>query len=146
MTLTTFKRALDTTATPAVIWNIWTDTATWNTWNPDVQSVHLDGPFASGVTGTMTTKSGGTHRIRIEGVEAGRSFRLETAAMPLTRFVFRCEIAPSGSGRTEISQSITMEGPLAPIFSRMAGNQIANSFPALLRGLAAAAESAPGGR
>ena len=59
---------------------------------------------------------------------------------PVAQFVFRCEIARSESGGSVISQSLTMQGRLAAIFSALMGSKIADTFPALLSGLATAAE------
>src|SRR5438105_889007 len=139
--MATHKRSLITQAKPATVWRIWSDTATWPSWNPDVVSVVLEGPFATGTTGTMVTKQT-SHPIELEDVESGRGFSLRTAPMPLTQFVFRCEIAPSQSGGSIISQSLTMSGPLAAVMSPLMGGRIAESFPAILRGLSSAAESA----
>lgn len=47
----------------------------------------LNGPFAAGTTGTMKTKQG-TRQIQLADVVPGRSFRLETTVVPLTRFAF----------------------------------------------------------
>ncbi len=138
----TNERSMDTAAPPQTVWRIWSDLATWGEWNPDVVSARLDGPFGPGATGTMTTKAGGTRKIQIAAVEPGRSFRLETTAVPGSRFAFTCTVMPLGSGGARISQGLTMQGPLAPIFSRMMGSRIADSFPAILRGLAGKAEGA----
>jgi len=135
----TQTRSFITKAPTATVWRVWSDTSTWPNWNPDVRFVALNGPFASGTTGTMSTKQA-THQIQLEDVEPGHGFSLRTPAMPLTQFIFRCEIARSESGGSVISQSLTMQGPLAVIFSPLMGNKIADTFPALLRGLATAAE------
>jgi hypothetical protein len=137
----TDERSLHTSATPEAVWRVWSDTSTWGEWNPDVIAVTLDGPFTSGTTGTMKNKSA-AHSIQLTGVEPGRAFNLETTPIPLTRFVFQCRIAPAADGTSTISQGLTMQGPLAPVFSRMMGSRIADTFPALLRGLAAKAEAA----
>lgn len=137
-------KTLDTTASPERVWRIWSDVSTWPTWNPDVQSVAIDGPFASGTTGKMTTRSGGTHAITLEAVQPGRSFRLETSALPGARFAFQCEVVPSQRG-SSISQSIAMRGPLAPVFSAMMSKRIAESFVPILSGLKSAAESEDAG-
>lgn len=71
------ERSMETKAKPETVWRIWSDPSTWSQWNPDVVSARLDGPFASGATGTMTTKAQ-THKIQITNVEPGRSFHLET--------------------------------------------------------------------
>lgn len=133
-------RTLETAAPPERIWRIWSDVATWPHWNPDVLSIHLDGPFVTATTGEMETRAGGKHRIVLRDVRDGRSFRLETAAVPGARFSFHCEVAPATPGASTISQSITMRGPLAPIFSVMMGGRIAQGFEPILAGLRAAAE------
>ena len=133
------ERSRDTSASPDRVWRIWSNTSTWPTWNPDVRQVTLAGPFASGTIGRMTTGAR-THQIRLENVVESRSFDLVTAVMPGTTFRFHCEVVPSGAG-SRISQGIRMSGVLAPIFSPMMGGRIAQSFGAILDGLARAAES-----
>lgn len=134
-----YQKTKQTRATPERVWAIWSDVNTWPGWNPDIDAVAIDGPFASGTTGTMTTKSGGKHAITLEVVRPGRAFRLETSALPGARFAFDCQIEPSGEGSV-ISQRISMRGPLAPIFSAMMGKRIAESFDPILSGLKDAAE------
>lgn len=134
------SRSRETTASPDRIWSIWSDPSRWGEWNPNVKSVTLNGPFADGATGTMTTNTGGTHQIRLADVKLRESFRLETQVVPLTKFAFVCRITPGGAGRTAISQSLAMSGPLAPVFSPIMGDRVAASFEPLLEGLAKKAE------
>lgn len=134
-----YQKSKQALAPPERVWRIWSDVRTWPTWNPDVAAVAIDGAFASGTTGTMTTRSGGKHAITLEAVQPGRSFRLETSALPGARFAFDCEIQPSGQGCV-ISQRISMRGPLAPVFSVMMGRRIAEGFEPILGGLKNAAE------
>lgn len=98
----------------------------------------LEGPFASGTAGSMTTGSG-THRIRLENVVAGRSFDLVTSPIPATTFRFHCAVEPEGQGST-IGQGVTMSGVLGPIVSVLMGNRVAGTFEGILAGLAAEAE------
>ncbi len=137
------ERSVETKASPQAVWSIWSDTATWPDWNPDVQSMKLNGPFASGTSGTMTNKQG-AHAIQLEDVVPGQSFRLETTVIPLTRFSFECRVAGGTAGKTVVSQGIRVKGPLGAIVGGMMGKQIANSFPALLQGLARKAEAGRG--
>ncbi len=129
------SRSRETKASPDQVWKIWSDTSTWAKWSPDVLSVSLDGPFATSTTGEMRTKAGGKHHIRLDGVEPGQRFQLETAVLPGSTFSFRCEVVPF-SGGSRISQEIGIAGPLAAVFSAMIGERIASSFVALLDGLA----------
>lgn len=134
------SRSMEAQARPERVWKIWSDVSTWPHWNPDVQSIEINGPFADGTTGTMRTRSGGAHAITLRAVQPGRSFQLETAAVPLTRFAFTCEVKPSGAAASMISQSISMHGPLAPVFSAMMSKRIADSFEPILSGLKNEAE------
>jgi uncharacterized protein YndB with AHSA1/START domain len=136
------ERSVETKASPQTAWKIWSDTSTWPEWNPDVQSMTLNGPFAAGTTGTMKTKQG-TRAIQLTEVVPGRSFRLETTVIPLTRFAFVCQVAGS-AGATTLSQAIVVGGPLGGLLGGMMGKQIADTFPALLQGLARKAEASEG--
>jgi len=137
------QRSLETSASPAAVWKIWSDTSTWPEWNPDVQSMTLNGPFATGTSGTMKTKQG-TRQVQLTEVVPGRSFRLETTVIPLTRFAFECQVVAGPAGKTTISQGIRVGGPLGGVVGGMMGPQIANTFPPLLQGLARKAESSEG--
>jgi hypothetical protein len=88
----------------------------------------------------MRTRAGGTHRIRLAGVEPGHTFRLETSVLPASTFSFRCDVAPV-SGGSRISQAIAIGGPLGPVFSAVMGERIASGFVPLLDGLANYAEA-----
>ena len=137
------ERSVETSATPQTVWKIWSDTPTWQEWNPDVQSMTLNGPFAAGTTGTMVTKQG-TRQIQLTEVVPGRSFRLETTVIPLTRFAFECTVDGGSGGTTTISQAIRVGGPLGGLVGGMMARQIADTFPPLLQGLARKAEATEG--
>ena len=141
--MASYGQSRETRAPADRIWRIWSDTATWPEWNPDVQSMALDGPFTAGTTGTMKTKQG-TRRVQLTDVAPGRSFRLETTVIPLTRFAFECQVAAGPAGNTTISQGIRVGGPLGGLVGGMMSRQIADTFPALLRGLARKAEASEG--
>ena len=131
--------SLETKAPAEKVWKIWSDTSTWPSWNPDIESVNLDRPLGEGASGTMRTRSGGTHNIAIKDVKPGSSFVLESDGVPATKLLFRCEVVPLASG-SRLSQSVTLQGPLAFLFGPMMGGRIAQSFRPLLQGLASAAE------
>ena len=135
------ERSRDTSASPDAVWKIWSDTTTWPTWNPDVRSISLDGPFQSGTTGSMTTDRG-THALVLENVVDGQSFDLVTSPAPASTFHFHCEVRPSETG-SRVSQGVSMTGLLGPVFALMMGNRIATGFEQILSGLATAAESTP---
>ena len=124
------ERSVETTASPQAVWKIWSDPPTWQEWNPDIQSMTLNGPFAAGTTGTMKTKQG-TRQIQLTEVVPGRSFRLETTVIPLTRFAFECQVAAGPAGKTTISQGVRVGGPLGGVVGGMMSKQIADTFQGL---------------
>jgi uncharacterized protein YndB with AHSA1/START domain len=129
------SRALETSATPERVWATWSDTSTWPSWNPDIETVSLDGPLADGAAGTMTTKSGGKHNIQIVDVRAGREFSLiSDLPMPATKVRFRCLIEPADGG-SRVSQAVSVTGLLAPLMGGMITGRIVPSFEPLLQGL-----------
>jgi uncharacterized protein YndB with AHSA1/START domain len=133
-------RSLETRADPQRVWRIWSDPSTWPRWNPDVIAISLDGAFASGTNGSMTTRAGGTHRIALEDVQPGRTFTIRTSPAPLSTFHFKCEVAPAGAG-SRIAQGVGMTGPLGGLMAAMMGERMAAGFEPILEGLRKEAES-----
>ena len=132
--------SLATSASPERLWRIWSDPPTWSSWNPDVRSATLNGPFAVGTTGTLVTKQA-RHKITITALERGRSFTLEAKPMPVMVLRFTCRIDPSDAGAT-IGQSVEVAGLLAALFGKPMAEQIALTFPPILEALKKTAESA----
>jgi uncharacterized protein YndB with AHSA1/START domain len=132
------------TAPPARVWQVWTDTARWGEWNPDVAEMSLEGPFQEGTTATMKTKAGRTHRMVLAEVVAPQRFLLETSPAPGMRMRFRCSVDADGSG-SRITQAVEMGGLLGAMAAGRAAPRIAAGFEPILSALAARAEqgSAP---
>ena len=128
------------TAPAERVWNIWSDTSTWGDWNPNVSTMELQGPFASGSTAIMNTKAGQHHKMRIVDVQSGRSFALETNVVPGTTFRFNCSVEPVGV-ESKISQTVEVNGPLGPILRGVLGPQVSKEFGTLLSNLAKKAET-----
>jgi uncharacterized protein YndB with AHSA1/START domain len=128
------EASLDTKASPAVVWRVWSDVNQWPQWNPDMNASRLDGPLKLGATGMINTKSGGKHDVVVTHYEDGRSFELESTALPGTKMAIRATITPSGDG-SRITQGFEPRGLLAPIVGPMMSGQILKTFNAVLGGL-----------
>jgi uncharacterized protein YndB with AHSA1/START domain len=136
-----YGTSVETTASPEQVWRVWSDMSTWGEWNPNVSTMDWEGGFVSGSSGVMNTKSGQHHRMHLVDVEPGRSFALVTGVVPGTRFRFKCRIQPAG-GKTKVSQTVEVGGPLGPVMGGMLGPQVSKEFGLLLSNLARKAESA----
>jgi len=135
-----YGTSVETTAPPEKVWRIWSDMSTWGQWNPNVTTMDWQGGFASGTAGVMNTPSGQHHKMQLVDVQPGRSFALLTAVVPGTRFRFNCRIEPA-NGKTKISQTVEVGGPLGPVMGGMLGPQVSKDFPTLLQNLARKAEA-----
>ena len=130
----------ETSAAPAAVWRVWSDVNSWPEWNPDMKASRLDGPIKLGMTGNIDTRSGGKHDVVVTHYDEGRSFELESTALPGTKMGIRATIAPSGSG-SRITQGFEPRGLLAPIVGPMMGGAILKTFNSVLAGLKKKVES-----
>lgn len=134
------EAAQETTASPAKVWAVWSDVNRWPEWNPDMNESRIDGTLKLGATGMINTKSGGKHDVVVTHYEEGRSFELESTALPGTKMAIRATIAPNGSG-SRITQGFEPRGFLAPLVGPMMSGQILKTFNAVLGGLKKKVES-----
>lgn len=130
----------ETSAAPGAVWRVWSDVNRWPEWNPDMKASRLDGPLKLGATGMIDTRSGGKHDVVVTHFEEGRSFELESTALPGTKMAIRATIAPIGSG-SRITQGFEPRGLLAPIVGPMMSGQILKTFNSVLGGLKQEVES-----
>jgi hypothetical protein len=128
------EASLETAAAPATVWRVWSDVNHWPEWNPDMNESRLDGPLKLGATGMINTKSGGKHDVVVTHFDDGKSFELESTALPGTKMAIRATIAPSAAG-TRITQGFEPRGLLAPIVGPLMGGMILKTFNSVLGGL-----------
>ena len=136
-----YGTSVESSATPAQVWKIWSDMSTWGRWNPNVSTMDWQGGFASGTTGVMNTRAGQHHQMKLVDVTTGQSFSLETRVVPGTMFRFNCRIE-ARSGGSRIGQWVEVKGPLGPVLQGMLGPQVSKEFGTLLENLARESEKA----
>ena len=105
---------------PAAIWSLWSDVPGWATWNPDVASASIDGPFGPGSAIAMTLESGDVIDLLLVDVQPGVAFvdeasidgivlrtehRIESAAAPGSiRVVY--DMTASGSAPPDVLEEV----------------------------------------
>src|ERR1700730_8312375 len=136
-----YGTSVESTASPERVWKIWSDMSTWGDWNPNESATEWTGGFLPGSQGIMNTKAGQHHKMTLADVQPGRFFALETVVVPLTRFRFNCRDEPGAEGKTKISQTVELKGPIGPVVQGMMGPQVSKEFPTLLANLARKAEA-----
>jgi uncharacterized protein YndB with AHSA1/START domain len=128
-----------TSASPQVVWSIWSDPNNWSRWNSGIASTEVTEPLKDGLHGTMTTTRGSTHQVTFHDVVEGRGFSMSMTGPPLTTITFSCLIESSVQG-SRIEQNVAFAGPLGLLFGAMMGNQMAQHFVPVLDDLARTAE------
>lgn len=126
-------------AKPEVIFAIYANVESWNTWDPDTKSSSLNGPFAIGSKGRLCPTKGREVPIEITYLVPGRAFTAQSK-IPLFQMAFDHELFPTGSG-TEVLHRVTFSGPLSFLLGRLVGNQVREGLPKTLLSLKKLAES-----
>lgn len=80
-------------------WRLLSDPAAWPTWGPTVRAATLDGPFASGTTGTVTTVVGLRLPFTLREVVPGSSWSWDVAGVRATTH----EVAAVGPDRSRVT-------------------------------------------
>ena len=132
----THEQSIETSATPAQIWKIFSDVAGWKNWNAGIERIAIHGPFAKGTTFSMQPPGEDAFTSQLLDVEENVAFTDETLINGM-RVLVHHRIACLDTGRTKIifSTEITGEG------AREFGPMVTADFPAVLGALKALAES-----
>ena len=139
----THQDVIDTTATPEAIFALFRDVQSWPEWNPGVERMELDGPFAAGTSGRMTIPGQPPMATSLTWVEEPRGFEDETPIDDLGVVVrVRHEIEQLASGHVRIVYTTMIDGPNAETAGPEVGPMVSGDFPEVMAALAARAEAA----
>jgi Polyketide cyclase / dehydrase and lipid transport len=114
---------------PAAIWEkAYADAEAWPKWNAEIKRARLDGPLALGATAKIVFGTGLRMRFRVVEFEEGRLFTDESR-MPGARMGHRHLIEPTEAGGCRLTNTIYIEGALAPLWRRIMGPAAARTLP-----------------
>jgi len=127
--------AIETSASPAIIWSIFRDVPGWKVWNAGIERIDIDGPFAAGTWFTMKPPGQDPLRSKLVEVRENECFVDETR-VGLLAITVAHRIESPGAGRTRIVYAAEAVGPEAS----EVGPAVASDFPEVLASLAKLAE------
>jgi len=130
-----------TAAAPENVWALYEQVGAWKSWDHEVESSRLDGPFQAGSTGVLKPKGGPASKFLLTAVEPSRRFA-DVTRLPLARLAFEHTLTPVDGGGTRIHHRVTIDGPLTFLFSRVIGRKIAAGLPRAVQSLTQAAKAA----
>ena len=133
-----FEHTETTSAAPERGWQQYADPTAWPAWDHETESVSIEGPLAVGVRGRIKPRGGPATSFVVTEVDPGRRFA-DVARLPLARLEFDHRIEPDGTG-ARFTHSVTITGPLSPLFARVVGRGVAAGLPGAMRELARLAE------
>jgi hypothetical protein len=120
---------LETDALPASVWeSAYADAKAWPRWNAEIKTASLDGPLTLGARARIVFRTGLRLRFRVVEFEQGRLFTDESR-LPGARMGHRHLVDPGADGGSRLTNTIYVEGALAPIWRRILGPAAARSLP-----------------
>jgi hypothetical protein len=130
----------ETTASPASIWRLWSNVATWGEWNGDIERVEISGPFREGSTIAMTPVDQETVELRIAEASEPNLFVDEADLGDVVVKTFH-RVDPIDEGRSMVTYRMEISGPAADTVGPELGPEISGDFPETLAALTERAEA-----
>lgn len=124
------------------IWQVWRDIENWPKWDSGLESCTWLVPyveFKAGSVFKLKVKNGPAFKIFITEVTPNRSFT-DYAQFFLARLYDIHELRETPEG-LEITNTTTMTGPLAWLWRKLVGENVANSIPEQTQNLIARAKA-----
>jgi hypothetical protein len=122
------------------LWDAWTDTAAYPSWDPREEELRIDGPFRQGTTGfskQVGRRPGSTFELtRVEP----RSRWTNETPLPGGRLVLDHWLSPAGDGRVRLVKRYEAYGPMSVAFRLVFARGIRAEMPATFAALAREAE------
>lgn len=130
----TTEHSIEATGSPEAIWRVWTDVPSWGDWNPDIERIELDGPFAAGSTIAMTPR--GQEPVVLVIAEAAEPERFIDEAdlgEVVVRTVHHAEQLEGD--RVRVTYRMEISGSASDTLGAELGPTISSDFPEVLAAL-----------
>ena len=135
-------RSIEIEATPAHVWNVMADVASWPEWTESILSVEeVSQPFGTGGSALVQARGPATSVFRVTRWEPGRGFDWETRARGATAIAGHW-IEPAGAGRSTATLSVTIPGIVAAVLKPLLGRGIQRNLTMEAEGLKRRSEAA----
>ena len=128
--------SIETSASPEIIWRIFSDVPGWKNWNAAIEQIEIKGAFAVGTEFSMTPPAQKPLLSRLIEVRENETFVDETRVGEIVVRVTH-QLERLDSNRTRITYAIEATGPGCDEI----GPAVSADFPEVLAALAQLAES-----
>jgi len=103
-----YAPSVESPASAASIWRLYSDITTWPRWKPVVERVELQGPFAAGTKGWLTPEGQSPMPFRIVAADVDRGYTSETDLGDGLLLTLDHRLVPLPDGGTRITHSVSM--------------------------------------
>jgi hypothetical protein len=137
-----YEHSVETSAAPDEIWRLWADVENWGTWNADIDSIEIRGPFATGTEITMTPPGQDPVHLRVAELTEREMFVDEAEIdLLLLRTIHRLDRLDAR--RTRVVYRMEITGPTADEIGPHLGPVVTADWPDTVAALARAALAQP---
>lgn len=140
-----YEHSIVPAATPASIWQLYSDVSTWPEWDAGIAAISIDGPFAAGTMGMITPSGQASLPFTTLEADPERGFVDETeirGAGILIRFEHRIVALPDG--RSRLTHSVAIRGPIPDAVASEIGAGVSAGIPQTMATLAQQAAARDG--
>lgn len=130
-----YQDSIETPAPREQVWERYRDVSSWPQWQPGVARAELDGPFAAGTTGVITSAEQGPAPFTLTKVVDGVGFVQETPLDESVVLRSHFTIEPVPDGGTRIVHRTELAGPSSDEYAAAISGMLAASLTAGLAGL-----------
>ena len=127
------------------VWSsAYADASAWPRWNAEIKRAGLDRPLDLGATARIVFSTGLRLRFKVLEYEHGRLFTDE-ARLPGARMGHRHLVERVEGDGCQLTNTIYIDGPLAPLWRRILGPAAARSLPGAQSAIVSLARQADSG-
>jgi hypothetical protein len=120
----------------AAVWEkAYASAEAWPKWNAEIKRASLNGPLALGAKAKIVFRTRLRLRFHVVEYEKGRLFTDESR-LPGARMGHRHLVEPTERGGSRLTNTIYIEGSLAPLWRRIMGPRAARALPDAQRAVA----------
>lgn len=134
-----FWNTVETTASPEVIWQIWTDVSGWKTWDSGLKEAEMIGDFALDAKGKIISLEGRKTKFKVVEFEEGKSYTFKTN-LPLSGLYVKRTLEQK-NGKTYFTHEVWFKGLTAGIFANMFGDDFRKMLPEVMESIKNIAET-----
>ncbi|MEM1320100.1 MAG: SRPBCC family protein [Bacteroidota bacterium] len=133
-----FWHTVETSASPATIWSIWTDVPNWQQWDSGLKAASLEGDFKLKARGTIVSLEGRKTKFKVVAFEPGRSYTFKTN-LPLGGLYVKRSLEEK-DGKTMFTHEVWFKGLTGGLFAKRFGPKFRELLPEAMAQIKSIAE------